>query len=154
MGRPTKLTRERIKQIAGNIYPAGNYFEVACELSGVGASTGYDWLAIGEGRQPNTTGTSINLYREFSDAVRKANADVENSAIVHWRTAFGDDWRAAAEYLARRFPERWKKVERSELTGAAGGPIATRDDYTDAERAARIAAILETAKKRNESSGS
>src|SRR3972149_5321290 len=143
MGRPTKLTRERIKQIAGNIYPAGNYFEVACELSGINAGTGYDWLAIGEGRKPNDTKISTKLFIEFSDAVRNANAQVENAAIIHWRNAFGDDWRASAEYLARRFPERWKKVERSELTGVGGGPITTRDDYTDAERAARIATILE-----------
>ena len=153
-GRKTKLNRELIKKVADFIYPAGNYFEIACELSGIGASTGYEWLAIGEGRRINDTKIAPHLFVEFAYAVRTANAQVENSALIHWRNAFSDDWRAASEYLARRFPERWKKVERSELTGAAGGPIATRDDYTDAERAARIAAILETAKKRNESSGS
>ena len=131
MARPTKLTHKRIEEVAGNIYPAGNYFEVACELAGISATTGYAWLAIGEGRTPNDTTTSDKMFREFSDAVRTANAKVENSSIVHWRTAFKNDWRAAAEYLARRFPERWKKVERQEVTGADGGAIIVEWDDSE-----------------------
>jgi hypothetical protein len=123
MGRPTKLTSERITEVANNIYPSGNYFEVACELAGISATTGYAWLAIGEGRAPNTTKTSIKLFREFSDAVRNSEAKAENAAVIQWRTAFSGDWRAAAEYLSRRFPTRWKKVERQEVTGADGGDI-------------------------------
>ena len=45
-------------------------------------------------------------------------------------------------------------VERSEITGKGGSPIELNNNLNDSERAARIAAILETAKKRNESSGS
>ena len=56
--------------------------------------------------------------------------------------------KAFIEYAFGKVPDK------TELSGPDGGPIATRDDYTDAERAARIADILETAKKRNESSGS
>lgn len=123
MGRLSKLTPEITKEIAANIYPAGNYFEVACELAGVSVGTAYRWLEIANGKKPNTTRTPMLLYRDFRDAVDKANAQVEAAAVISWRSAFSGDWRAAAEYLARRFPERWKKVERAEITGKDGAPL-------------------------------
>lgn len=133
MGRPTKLTRQRINEVANNIYPAGNYFEVACEMAGISATTGYEWLAIGEGRVPNTTKTSTKLFREFSDAVRNSEAKSENAAVIQWRTAFNGDWRAAAEYLSRRFPSRWRKVERQEVTGADNTSVTLRVIYDNKE---------------------
>jgi hypothetical protein len=37
-----------------------------------------------------------------------------------------DDWRAAKEYLARRFGERWGDKQRVEMTGKDGGPVEQR----------------------------
>ncbi len=44
--RPTKLTAELAKQIAGLI-SAGHYGEVAAQMSGISERTYYDWLARG-----------------------------------------------------------------------------------------------------------
>jgi hypothetical protein len=76
-------------------------------------------------------------------------ATVAEMMLRTWATSRNPQLqRAFFEYAFGKVPDK------TELSGPDGGPIATRDDYTDAERAARIAAILETAKKRNESSGS
>ena len=76
-------------------------------------------------------------------------ATVAEMMLRAWATSRNPQLqRAFFEYAFGKVPDK------TELSGPDGGPITTGDDYTDAERAARIAAILETAKKRNESSGS
>ena len=35
-----------------------------------------------------------------------------------------DDWRAAMTYLERRFPDRWGRRQRHEVSGPDGGAIA------------------------------
>ena len=126
MPRPTKLTREIIQSIAANIYPAGNYFEVACELAGISKQTGYDWMAMAEHRKRRRPGIDAELLSELLDAVNRANAQVESAAVTHWRSAFATDWKAAREYVVRRFPERWNIPVRQEVTGAGGGEITVK----------------------------
>ena len=126
MSRPTKLTREIIQSIAANIYPAGNYFEVACELAGIARSTGYEWLAMAEHKKRRRPGVDGELLSELLDAIRHAEGELENAAIIHWRKAFTDDWRSVEAFLGKRFPERWKSVNRQEVTGADGGKIETK----------------------------
>lgn len=48
--------------------------------------------------------------------------------------------------LKAHAPEKYRENSRMELTGANGGPVR----FTDTERAARIAAILESARRRAE----
>jgi len=123
MANRTKLTREVIKKVAEGIYPAGNYFEVACQLAGISKSIGYAWLEMARGDKPRAKTIPKALLLEFLDAVERANAEAENAAVVYWRSAFPTDWRASAEYLSRRWPERWKKIDRNEITGADGAPL-------------------------------
>jgi hypothetical protein len=103
MGRRTKLTPETQDKICKAIL-AGNFFEVACEYAGIVAATGYQWIARGEGREPNRKKTK--LYVDFVDAVRKAEREAEVQLVLKWRTT--EDWHAIAEFLSRRFPDRWR----------------------------------------------
>ena len=104
-----------------NAIRAGSFFEVACEYAGVAAQTGYEWIRRGEGRHSTRP---YNLdYAAFASAVRTAEREGEVALAASWRRAGADDWRAAAEFLARRFPERWSPKLKHELSGPAGGPL-------------------------------
>jgi hypothetical protein len=47
--------------------------------------------------------------------VLTAEAKIENDIVGAWYEAAQTDWRAAAEFLARRFPRRWAAVSRTKL---------------------------------------
>lgn len=116
MGRPTKLTPERAKIIADAI-AAGNYYETACALAGVDYTTVRKWIQKGEKAQKGA------LF-EFVKAVKKAEAFAEAERIKRIREAAKEgNWQADAWWLERRFPERWGRKERQEISGPGGGPI-------------------------------
>jgi transposase len=110
MARPTKLgpaVEERIVAAVG----AGNYLEAAARSAGISASTLYRWLERGE-REPGP-------YREFREAVRRAEAESEVHAVAVIRRAMSDDWRAALALIERRHPERWRRRQITELSGSS-----------------------------------
>ena len=55
-------------------------------------------------------------YLELLESVTGAQASAEVAAVAAWRKAWGDDWRAARDYLARTAPERWAGVTRVQMT--------------------------------------
>lgn len=116
-GRPTKLTPERHRKIVEKVR-AGAPLEVAGGVVGVGASTISAWVTRGE-RETNTD------YSRFADDIANARAELESELAEKWVTIGRDyeDWRAIAEYLQRRVPERWMKKDAVELSGPNGKPI-------------------------------
>jgi predicted transcriptional regulator len=111
MARPTKLTPEVAERIV-NAIRAGNYAEQAARAAGISPATYYRWLKRGE-REAG------GIYHDFYEAVRSAEAEAEVYAVAIIRKAMGDDWRAAAHYLERRHPQRWRRHETREHTGEA-----------------------------------
>lgn len=63
------------------------------------------------------------------------------------RKIYAPDTTAAIFWLKNRQPEKWRDVLKAELTGKDGGPIETHE-LTDAERAARVTALLDSARAR------
>jgi len=63
------------------------------------------------------------------------------------RKIYPPDTTAAIFWLKNRQPEKWRDVVKAELTGKDGGPIETHE-LSDAERAARVAALLDAARAR------
>jgi hypothetical protein len=59
------------------------------------------------------------------------------------------DTTAAIFWLKNRQPEKWRDVSKLEMTGRNGGPIETHE-LSDAERASRIAALLDAARARRD----
>jgi len=55
---------------------------------------------------------STGQFREFCEAVRGAEAEIEIRLVATWRQAAVEDWKAAAEFLSRRFPDRWSPSTR------------------------------------------
>lgn len=107
MGRKSKLT-EATQQELYNAIAGGNTHETACALAGIATSTFYEWLTKGEEAKSGK-------FAHFHDVIKKAEALAEAKRIEIIRKAGegkGDyagkaDWKAAAWYLERRYPEKW-----------------------------------------------
>jgi len=111
MGRPTKLSPEIQERICSALRD-GNYESAAAAAGGVGSSTLHRWLEKGRLAKSGP-------YREFWVAVTRARDAAELSLVSMWVAAMPSDWRAIAEFLARRYPERWGRRERAEVTVSA-----------------------------------
>lgn len=116
MGRPTKLTPEVQEKIVTALR-AGNYQETAALYAGITAATFYDWMNRGK-NEPES------IYAEFLDAVEKAKADAEvRDVVLIDRAAADGNWQAAAWKLERKFPQRWGRVNRTEISGPDGSAV-------------------------------
>lgn len=103
-GRPTKLTPQLHLEIVKFI-EAGNYIETAAAVAGVSPSTLRHWIRRGARQRDGP-------YRLFSEAVKRAEARAEASALVRIRQAGEKNWTAEAWYLERKFPHKWGRWER------------------------------------------
>jgi transposase len=100
MARPTKLT-SLVQDRLCNAIRAGNYYETACAYAGISYSTFREWMIRGEARR------SGSPFLEFLEAVRAAEAEAEMAVVALWQRHIPDNWQAARDFLARRYPERW-----------------------------------------------
>lgn len=108
-GRPSKFTANTRRRIIEAV-ASGNYYEAACQYAGVDYSTFRRWVEKGEKARSGE-------YKDFCEALRQAEATAEVRVVAQWQTAMPNDWRACAEFLTRRFSDRWKKTERFEHVG-------------------------------------
>jgi hypothetical protein len=131
MGKKTKLTPAVQKKIVDAI-AAGNYDYIAAQAAGICKDTFYHWLKQGE----TATG---GIYSDFSDAVKKAEADAEQRNAFLIQKAAADTWTAAAWWLERKHPSRWAKTDKFQHTGKDGETIKFEEVKTD-EDALLIAA--------------
>ena len=139
MGRPTKLNDE-VSEFIVSAIRAGNYAEVAAKAAGIHPATYYDWMKRGKaGKEAD------RLYAEFANAVKKAEGEAEAHAVALVRKAMPDNWQAAMTYLERRYPDRWRRRERHEITGPDGGPIVATP-ATD-QRLHEVARLINDAMK-------
>ena len=107
VGRPSKFTPETRKRLLDAIR-MGNYRESSCNYAGISVSTFYAWLD--KGKKQNR-----GEFVEFLEAVTRAEADAEVRMIAQWQAQIPKDWRAARDFLVRRFPERWGPRARMEI---------------------------------------
>lgn len=127
-GRPTKLNDETQNAILKAIRK-GAYVETAAAHAGIEKNTLYDWMKrgrrerqrINNGETPNPKETP---FAKFSTAIEKefGEAELRDLDVI---TKAGQDgqWQASAWRLERKFPDRWGKRSRVELTGANGSHI-------------------------------
>lgn len=102
-----KLTPERQTTIC-DLVRAGNDLSVAAACAGISRSTLFGWLRHGEAEESG-------VYRDFTDALRQAEAEAEAEMLTRIRTAALDTWQAAAWYLERRHPDRWGRRARLDV---------------------------------------
>jgi transposase len=101
-GRPSKLTPKLQAEIL-RLLRAGNYVETAAHIVGLHPGTVHDWLARGA----RARGVTDQPFAEFSEAVRRAQAQAEATDVRRVGKAASKTWRAAAWRLERRHPRRW-----------------------------------------------
>ena len=111
MGRPTKLTPEVQTKVVQAI-SGGNYRQVAAEWAGIPPDTLAHWM--GRHREP---------YLSFRHAVLEAEKTAEIRAVALVMKGAAEDPKHAEWWLERKFHERWGRRDRTEVTGAGGGPI-------------------------------
>lgn len=99
----------------------GAPLEVAAQSQGVSPATFWGWMRRGEGRDPQRP--AIEPYVTFAERVREAEgkAHLEFVVPIRKRAVNRDDWQAAAAYLRMRWSKNY--AERTEITGAEGGPL-------------------------------
>jgi len=114
-----KLTQELLEQIAHDV-GEGNYITTVCQAYGISKFTYYDW------RKKGKAGRS-GLFKAFYDATEAAVAQAEQHYVgVIKDAANSGTWTAAAWWLERRYPERWGKRDKVDVT-SGGKPLQTLD---------------------------
>jgi len=116
-GRKSKLDPEVTKTICEAI-ERGNTLKNAAALASVGETTLYRWMS--ESESPGIE------FRDFRESVNRALATSQDVAVKAFVSAFGDDWRAAQEYLARRHPEDWAKKDNLKVEAKHEGEIVIK----------------------------
>lgn len=127
-GRPTKLTKELIDEIATYLR-AGNYIETTAHLVGINRDTIYEWLKRGNAEITRISKTNRarvrkkeELFVEFTDTVKKAQAQSEAMLVAQIGKASEKNWTAAAWRLERKYPDRWGRTERN-VASAQDDPL-------------------------------
>jgi hypothetical protein len=126
MGHPSKLS----PRIAARIVEAtreGATRAAAAAAGPVAPSTMYAWIRLGRRELDGP-------HARFVEQLDAADAECERRLIAEWRGQCPSDWRAAAEFLARRFPDRWRR-QPTAIEVAGSVEIGA---LTDDERAERL----------------
>lgn len=128
-GRPSKLTPAMHTKIC-DMLRKGNYVTTVASACGLHPQTIHTWRRRGsdpnyapEGVEFDEDGFTLDFYGDFARDTTIAMAQAEVEAVGSLKDHFDRDWRAAAEFLQRKFPERWNPKVVMELSGKDGGPI-------------------------------
>lgn len=105
-GRPSILTEELIVSVCVGILD-GNYRMVAAKRAGLNQNTLEKWSQFGKD-------DPTSIYGRFLRMIEESEAAAEAVCAKRVMDAGQGDWKAAMEWLARKFPERWAS-NRSEL---------------------------------------
>jgi hypothetical protein len=133
MGRPTKLTPDIHRAIVTAL-EAGNYQDDSAAYAGVSTSALYNWMARGRAERERVEAgekprKAEAIFVEFVDAVESARAKAAVRHVANIAKAANEGaWQASAWYLERSYPQKWGRLNRTEISGPDGGPIETRVD--------------------------
>ena len=117
MARRSKLSKETI-DAAIDLISKGHYDSTVYNFLGISHSTWYNWMKEGEKLQKGkksevyTNPATKELLVYFVSAVREAKAHAEMEALQDIKLASKKGpqyWKAAAYFLEKKFPERWRK---------------------------------------------
>ena len=102
--RPQKIVYEIIESLCDYIAQGFSYDKAATN-SGISASTFFRWMRIG------SLPDAEQIYKDLVRAVKEASEFSEFEALQLVRSAAIVDrnWKAAAWFLERRFPDRYGK---------------------------------------------
>lgn len=139
-GRPTKLTPEVHAAIVA-LVEQGNYPETAAQCEGISRTAFYEWMERGRrGEAP---------FADFADAVTRARAKAERSALDTIRAGFADEQRGAERaqwFLERtaadRFGRRDKVVVENTVRDELDRVLSKLEAALSAEEFDRVLRII------------
>lgn len=94
----------------------GNYYQAAAASAGITYDSFRNWMKRGQKAKSG-------IFFDFFHAVKEAEAKAETSIVASWKSKIPKDYKAARDFLARRFPQRWAGKNTVEHTGKGGKPI-------------------------------
>jgi hypothetical protein len=112
---------------------------LACDLVGLPRSTYYDWMARGEREEQGP----LAEFRRLVLASRARYVDDTLKAIEEAaRKKSKGDWKAAAWYLERCYPDHFSPRSKLEHSGPNGGPLPLRVELLSDEHLDQLESIL------------
>ena len=115
MGRKPKLNKEIQEKICIALR-GGAYIETAAAFAGVSKVSLYNWLKLGARAERS------NIYSKFANAVERAMASSEMSDLTTIsKAAKNGNWQAAAWRLERKYPDRWGRYSKIDVTDKTPG---------------------------------
>lgn len=131
-GRPTKLTPGLQASIVQGL-ERGNFVETVCDLVGVHKDTFYEWMRRGERASKRDVEAG---YVQFSDAIKKATAQIESDTVEDVKTGVFN-WQSRAWWLERRHPDKWGNRGKQVQTNVNVNIDVSQLSIEDLERIAR-----------------
>lgn len=136
MARPSKYQPATVKKITDAL-SAGNTRKASAQYAGIGENTLGDWL---------------RRFRDFRDAVLRAEAAAEVAHVANIaRAGQAGSWQASLAWLERRRHADWAKTDRVEIeiresAARVAQAIGADPDWL-VTRASEIAAAAEALKR-------
>jgi len=126
LSREPNIADERIYRGILKHVRNGHFLTVACDMIGVSYESIVESLEKGRDGQND-------LYYQFWIDYKKAEAEAENHFVEHFKDAAGLDWKAAMEFLARRWPQRWMRRDAKLVRHEHSGTIVHKEknDFAD-----------------------
>ena len=126
-GRPTKLT-PRLRDEMASYMLEGNYLEVAAAMCNVSKQSVYQWLKAGHRakelqEKDKPLSDEDRAYMLFLDAIKRAEADAETSALRQLNAQSKGAWQILAWRLERRHPDRWGRRQAIEHSSPEDKPV-------------------------------
>ena len=112
-GRPSKIFDAEMIATLADLLRSGAMIDSACAAVGIHRDSFFEWMKRGRLEESGP-------YKDFSDTIKKALADAENSLVSGIRAAGSMQWQAMAWLLERRFRERWGKDTSGEGMKSSG----------------------------------
>ena len=116
-GRPPMEPTAEITDRVCEPISRGLFLTQAARLAGISTDTIARWKKKGaEGIEP---------FRTFFERLEEAELKGEEALLRIWREAAPEDWRAARELLAKRYPQRWSDhAARAAVFGVDGNGLS------------------------------
>src|SRR5438105_2234938 len=121
MRRPTRYSQDVVARIIAATRN-GATRRAAAAAGGVAESTLYEWLS--QGRSDPTSRFAVLVAK-----LEQADGEAELAVTMAWRGHFDRDWRACAEFLARRFPKEWRRQPSTEVV--SNTPAQEQSEYVE-----------------------
>ena len=122
--KPYKLIDNEIQERLLQAIRLGAFIEHACYYAGINSSTFRQW------RQKATEG--IEPYKSFWVKVNEAESEAIMRRLARIENAGKDgSWQADAWYLERKYPDKFGRRDRVELTGDPNAPVEIQLNWSD-----------------------